>query len=68
VDYIFLPFVVNSWGTKDNPTNNCNCPWVQSHPYLVKAAFSDKTILDKLLIPSLHFRYFERGLKKELQQ
>lgn len=68
VDYIFLPFVVNSLGEKDNPTNNCNCPWVQSHPYLVKAAFSDHTILDKLLIPSLHFRYFERGLKKELQQ
>jgi predicted CoA-substrate-specific enzyme activase len=68
VDYIFLPFIVNSMGTEDNPTNNCNCPWVQSHPYLVKAAFHDKEIIDKLLIPSLHFRYFERALKKELQQ
>jgi predicted CoA-substrate-specific enzyme activase len=68
VDYIFLPFIVNSMGTEENPTNNCNCPWVQSHPYLVKAAFNDKAITDKLLIPSLHFRYFERALKKELQQ
>ncbi len=68
VDYIFLPFIVNSMGTEENPTNNCNCPWVQSHPYLVKAAFPDKEIAGKLLIPSLHFRYFERALKKELQQ
>ncbi len=68
VDYIFLPFIVNSMGTEDNPTNNCNCPWVQSHPYLVKAAFHEKDITNKLLIPSLHFRYFERALKKELQQ
>jgi len=66
VDYVFLPFVVNSKGAKNNPTNNCNCPWVQSHPYLVKAAFTDQKIRDKLLIPSLHFRYFERALKKEL--
>ena len=67
VDYIFLPFVVNAQGDNCNPTNNCNCPWVQSHPYLVKAAFTDQKIRDKLLIPSLHFRYFERALKKELQ-
>lgn len=68
VDYIFLPFVVNALGDDCNPTNNCNCPWVQSHPYLVKAAFTDQKIRDKLLIPSLHFRYFERALKKELLQ
>ncbi len=67
VDYIFLPFVVNSQGEKNNPTNNPNCPWVQSHPYLVKAAFPDE-ITRKFLVPTLHFRYFERVLKKELQQ
>ncbi len=68
VDYIFVPFVVNTQAEKDNPTNNCNCPWVQSYPYLLKAAFSDKKINDKLLVPTLHFRYFDRVLKKELQQ
>ena len=67
VDYIFLPFVVNSQGEKENPTNNCNCPWVQSHPYLIKAAFPDK-ITKKFLIPTLHFRYLERALKSELQR
>lgn len=66
VDYVFVPFTVNAKGEKDNPTNNCNCPWIQSHPYLLKAAFNDK-IQDKLLYPTLHFRYFDRVLRKELQ-
>ncbi len=68
VDYIFLPFVVNAMGTNENPTNNCNCPWVQAHPYLLKAAFHSKEISNKFLMPTLHFRYFDRALKKELQQ
>jgi predicted CoA-substrate-specific enzyme activase len=66
-DYIFLPFIVNSRGEKENPTNNCNCPWVQSHPYLLKAAFTDEKIREKMLIPSLHFRYFDKALRRELQ-
>lgn len=67
VDYVFVPFSVNAKGTKENPTNNCNCPWVQSHPYLLKAAFTDEKIQDKLLYPTLHFRYFNRVLRRELQ-
>ena len=34
VDYVFLPFVVNAKGTDENPTNNCNCPWIQAHPFM----------------------------------
>jgi predicted CoA-substrate-specific enzyme activase len=66
-DYVFLPFVVNSAGGADNPTNNCNCPWVQAHPYLLKAAFGDRNIREKLLMPSLHFRY-EHLYPKELEK
>lgn len=66
VDFIFLPFIVNAKADKNNPTNNCNCPWIQAHPYMLKTAFTDKNIRDKLLIPELHFRYFDRVLKKEL--
>ncbi|MBN2486044.1 MAG: hypothetical protein JXB34_08720 [Bacteroidales bacterium] len=65
-DYIFVPFTVNSKGTKENPTNNCNCPWIQSHPYLLKAAFSGRDIEKKLLFPTLHFRY-GKVVKQELQ-
>ncbi len=67
VDYVFLPFIVNAKGEKENPTNNCNCPWIQSYPYLLKAAFADEKIREKMLIPTLHFRYFDRVLRKELQ-
>ena len=66
VDYVFIPFVVNTKGEKDNPTNNCNCPWVQTYPFMLKSAFKDPAIREKFLIPTLHFRYFDRGLKKEL--
>lgn len=66
VDYVFIPFVVNSKADKANPTNNCNCPWVQAAPFMIKAAFKDQRIREKLLMPSLHFRYMETALKKEL--
>ncbi len=65
-DYIFQPFIVNAKGKKDNPTNNCNCPWVQSYPFIVRSAFTDKKTREMFLTPTLHFRYFERVLKKEL--
>jgi len=66
VDYIFAPFVVNNKGDKINPTANCNCPWIQSYSYMIKAAFHDnKEICNKILSPVLHFR-FSGAVKKEL--
>lgn len=66
VDHIFLPFIVNAKGKKENPTNNCNCPWIQSYSFMVRSAFGDKKVRELFLTPTLHFRYFERALKKEL--
>ena len=66
VDYVFLPFIVNTKGKEDNPTNNCNCPWVQAAPFMIKSAFKDPDIRKKFLMPSLHFRYFNTALKDEL--
>lgn len=66
VDYVFQPFIVNAKAAKDNPTSNCNCPWIQSYPFMVRSAFTDDEIRKKFLTPTLHFRYFERALKKEL--
>jgi predicted CoA-substrate-specific enzyme activase len=68
VDYIFLPFIVNAKQKDGNPTLNCNCPWVQTYPYMVKAALRGKIDESKLLIPALHFRFFERALVKELTE
>lgn len=66
VDYIFIPFIVNMKAAKDNPTTNCNCPWVQSYPFMMRAAFQKQEIRDKFLIPTLHFRFFGRVLNNEL--
>jgi predicted CoA-substrate-specific enzyme activase len=66
VDYIFLPFIVNGKERKGNKTFNCNCPWIQTYPFMVKAALRGKVDESKLLIPTLHFRFFERALVKEM--
>ena len=68
VDYIFLPFIVNAKKKEGNPTNNCNCPWVQTYPFMVKAALRGKVDESKLLVPTLHFRFFERALVPELTE
>jgi predicted CoA-substrate-specific enzyme activase len=66
VDYIFTPFIVNAKGDKENPTSNCNCPWIQTYPFMLKSAFKDDKVRAKLLMPSLHFRYANRVLYEEL--
>ena len=66
VDFIFLPFIVNGKKKENNNTSNCNCPWIQTYPFMVKSALSGKVDYDKLLIPTLHFRYFERALIGEM--
>jgi len=66
VDYIFLPFIVNSKFREGNNTFNCNCPWIQTYPFMIKAALKGKIDESKLLIPTLHFRFFERALVKEM--
>ena len=66
VDYIFLPFIVNGKQKEGNETSNCNCPWVQTYPFMVKAALKGKAVESKLLTPTLHFRFFERALLVEI--
>ena len=65
IDYIFTPFMINSQAEEGNPTNNCNCPWVQSFPFMVKAAIG-KEKEDKLMIPTLTFRYFGKVTAQQL--
>ncbi len=66
VDYIFLPFIVNVQPDEPNPTMDYNCPWIQTHPFMIRASLKGTAHEKKLLIPTLHFRYFERVLKKDL--
>lgn len=66
VDYIFLPFIVNAKFKEGNKTFNCNCPWIQTYPFMVRAALKGKIDESRLLMPTLHFRFFERALVKEM--
>jgi len=65
VDYIFTPFIINSKAKKDNPTSNMNCPWVQTVPFMVKASIKEEQ-RDRLLSPTLNFRYYGKVVEKEL--
>lgn len=65
VDFVFTPFIINTKAEEGNPTNNCNCPWIQTYPFMVKTALNED-IRKKLLIPALNFRYFGKVLNKEL--
>jgi predicted CoA-substrate-specific enzyme activase len=66
VDYVWLPSVVNSKAEKENPTIYYNCPWVQTVPYMMRAALKGSPKVEKLLTPALHFRYFGTVLNREL--
>ncbi len=65
VDYVFAPFIINSKAEKDNPTSNYNCPWIQTYPFMVKPSLIEEQ-KEKLLVPTLNFRYFGKVLNKEL--
>lgn len=66
VDYVFTPFVVDNPAEDGNPTVNYNCPWVQTYPFMIRAALADDPRHDRLLVPTLHFRYGERVLAPAL--
>jgi len=66
VDYIFLPFIISGKYRKGDTTTNSNCPWIQSFPFMVRASLRGKVEERKFLTPTLHFRYFERALVKEM--
>ncbi|MCD6596219.1 MAG: hypothetical protein J7L04_00940, partial [Bacteroidales bacterium] len=67
-DYVFSPFIINAKvkEKEENQTSNYNCPWVQTFPFMVKAALNDKNEIDRLLTPALNFKYFGKVLNKEL--
>jgi predicted CoA-substrate-specific enzyme activase len=66
VDHVLLPFVVNEESGPENPTNNCNCPWIQTYPFMVRGCVRRESDAAKLLVPTLHFRYSRGLLSREL--
>jgi len=68
VDHVFIPFIVNNRKAVDvnNPTSNCNCPWIQTYPFMVRAALAKHPDKNKLLIPTFHPLFFDRVFTKEM--
>lgn len=66
VDHVFSPFVVNGKTAANNPTSNCNCPWIQSYPFMVRAALASHPGKGKMLIPALHPRFHDTVFIKEM--
>ncbi|MBU1627406.1 CoA activase, partial [bacterium] len=56
VDYLFLPSVINMEGYNESFSNNFNCPYVQTIPYLVRAAMDPKDKKIEILAPVLMFQ------------
>ncbi len=60
VDYIFLPSVVNMPHSSDGIVHSYNCPYVQSVPYIIRAAIELEDTGVIVLEPVIHL---ERGRK-----
>jgi predicted nucleotide-binding protein (sugar kinase/HSP70/actin superfamily) len=65
-DFVFTPFIINTKSENPKSSNNTNCPWVQTFPFMVKAAINDESLVDKMLVPTLNFKYFGKVLNKEI--
>ncbi len=68
VDYIFAPFIVNVPGNDGDMTSDCNCPWVQTYPFMVRSAFHHKLPEGKMLSPTLHLKFYPGPFSSELSR
>jgi len=68
VDYLFLPCIVNMETLVDDCEQGCNCPYVQSMPYFVRAAIGldkyDTTVLE----PVFHMQWGHRHTDSRLRR
>jgi len=66
VDCIFIPSVIDMEGFDGEFTNNFNCPYVQTIPYMIKAALELKEVKVKILAPVLRFQLGSKGFIQSL--
>ncbi len=68
VDYLFLPCIVNMEGLCEDSCRAYNCPYVQSLPYLVRAAIDLHSYSTKVLEPVLHMQRGRRHTNERLRE
>lgn len=67
VDYIFLPNIINS-ETKFMDTKSHLCPWGQTMTFVIGNAPFIRGDEDKILRPTLHFRFGKDHIKEEFRE
>jgi predicted CoA-substrate-specific enzyme activase len=67
VDYVLVPNVINM-ETPSACTESHLCPWNQTLPFVLRAVPQVENARDKLLSPTVNFRYGRKHVEKELAQ
>jgi len=68
VDYIFVPNAVNYEIPQqfEKQLESHLCPWNQTLPFVIRAVPQLEQIADKLVCPTVHFRFGRKHVEKEL--
>ena len=64
VDYILVPNAVNA-ESQSGPDSHL-CPWNQTLPFVVRAVPKLEQLNDRMLSPTVHFRYGRKHAQKEI--
>jgi predicted CoA-substrate-specific enzyme activase len=67
VDYLLLPNTVNDEAPASVVDSHL-CPWNQTLPFVLRAAPQVESARTKLLIPTVHFRFGQKHVEKELAE
>lgn len=68
VDYIFIPNAVNYEVPEQfaDKLESHLCPWNQTLPFVIRAVPQLEEMADKVLCPTVHFRFGRKHVEKEL--
>jgi predicted CoA-substrate-specific enzyme activase len=67
VDYVLVPNAMNEQSADPKQESHL-CPWNQTLPYVVRAVPQIENERDRLLLPTVNFRYGHRHVEKELRE
>ena len=67
VDYLLLPNTVNDEAPASVVDSHL-CPWNQTLPFVLRVAPQVESARTKLLIPTVHFRFGQKHVEKELAE
>ena len=67
VDYVLVPNAMNEQSPSAEQESHL-CPWNQTLPYVVRAVPQIEDQGDRLLLPTVNFRYGQKHVEKELRE